>query len=565
MSEKITAHVRNISDAEYAVCVHRLAVVRKVVEDGNCRDDHVLAAIELGISERTLRSLIYRYQSSTDRTVRCMLPRKCGRRLGAYLLPPTVEAIIAGHISKNYTGKVVVKIRRLHQEISADCRKAKLPIPTYETLRRRIQRLPAEKRLAGLDGKKAAKQALTPVVGAFFVQGAYSVIQIDHTPFDVIVVDSSSRTPIGRPWLTLAMDVASRMVAGFYVTLECPSFLSTALCLRNALLPKSPFLFAHGYDFAWPCEGIPDFIHTDNGADFRGINLQKILTAYDIGHQLRPIGKPHYGGHIERLIGTFMGEMHFLPGTTFENAEQHRKRKYDSAKEALLTLDELEAYFCAQVNQYHHTRHSALLRPPISAWADELANRSSPLRSVQGYRRLAVDFLPSKTRTVSREGIRFEKIKYWNNDLTCLLGAEDRSIQVNYDPRNLSTIYAILPEQEFIEVKYANTGRPAVTLMEWNASRLELSRSNRGPLHEDQIFEMVMAKRRIVSNAKADKRSIKRSAARQIERTSRAINAEPPALLGQDQTSRSAPSMLSHSTASQITSDTANLCDVEDW
>jgi hypothetical protein len=30
----------------------------------------------------------------------------------------------------------------------------------------------------------------------------------------------------------------------------------------------------------------------------------------------RPVRAPHYGGHIERLIGTMMGKVHLLPGTT---------------------------------------------------------------------------------------------------------------------------------------------------------------------------------------------------------------------------------------------------------
>jgi putative transposase len=41
------------------------------------------------------------------------------------------------------------------------------------------------------------------------------VVQIDHTLVDVVVVDELERLPLGRPWLTLAIDVASRMVNGF--------------------------------------------------------------------------------------------------------------------------------------------------------------------------------------------------------------------------------------------------------------------------------------------------------------------------------------------------------------
>jgi len=33
------------------------------------------------------------------------------------------------------------------------------------------------------------------------------LVQIDHTWMDVVVVDREWRLPIGRPWLTLAIDV----------------------------------------------------------------------------------------------------------------------------------------------------------------------------------------------------------------------------------------------------------------------------------------------------------------------------------------------------------------------
>ena len=43
------------------------------------------------------------------------------------------------------------------------------------------------------------------------------LMQMDHTLVDVVVVDEVDREPIGRPWLTLAIDVATRAVPGFYL------------------------------------------------------------------------------------------------------------------------------------------------------------------------------------------------------------------------------------------------------------------------------------------------------------------------------------------------------------
>ena len=61
-------------------------------------------------------------------------------------------------------------------------------------------------------------------------------MQIVHTLVDVIVVDRASRQPLQRPWLTLAIDVASRMVAGFYLTLEPPSITSVRSYVATATI-----------------------------------------------------------------------------------------------------------------------------------------------------------------------------------------------------------------------------------------------------------------------------------------------------------------------------------------
>ena len=52
------------------------------------------------------------------------------------------------------------------------------------------------------------------------------LLQMDHTLVDVVVVDEVDREPIGRPWLTLALDVATRAVPGFHLSLDLFCFLN---------------------------------------------------------------------------------------------------------------------------------------------------------------------------------------------------------------------------------------------------------------------------------------------------------------------------------------------------
>ena len=82
-------------------------------------------------------------------------------------------------------------------------------------------------------------------------------VQIDHTPVDVIVVDERYRLPIGRPYVTAGIDVASRCVAGLVVTLEAPSALSVGLCLAHMVDGQAGVAGAAGGEVSWPMSGKP--------------------------------------------------------------------------------------------------------------------------------------------------------------------------------------------------------------------------------------------------------------------------------------------------------------------
>jgi transposase InsO family protein len=151
-----------------------------------------------------------------------------------------------------------------------------------------------------------------------------AVVQIDHTKLDLIVVDEVDRKPLARPWFTVAVDVFSRVVAGFYLSLEAPGGASTGMCVACAILPKENLLARWGITTRWPVWGRMAALHCDNGKDFRGAMLRQACEQYGIGLLFRPVRQPHYGGHIERLMGTFAREIHTLPGTTFANPGERK-------------------------------------------------------------------------------------------------------------------------------------------------------------------------------------------------------------------------------------------------
>jgi putative transposase len=184
------------------------------------------------------------------------------------------------------------------------------------------------------EGSKKAREKLGPVnISTLRPEWPLDVLQMDHTPVDVIVVDSERRLPIGRPWLSLAIDVAARMVAGFHVSLWAPSALSVSLTLTHAVMSKTDWLADRELqNLDWPVAGLPRTIHVDNAKEFHSEALVRGCQEYGIQLDHRPPGRPQYGGHIERLIGTMMGAVHLLPGTTFSNVKE--KGAYASEERA---------------------------------------------------------------------------------------------------------------------------------------------------------------------------------------------------------------------------------------
>lgn len=271
-----------------------------------------------------------------------LVSRPSGTRNGTNRLSTDVDVVIAEAIQGFYKSDQKPNTNQLYKEVERRCRLRNLRVPAWRTIRRRIDAMDPAEITAGREGAKVARGKFKPVPGRYHAERAFEVVQIDHTLVDVIVVDRQSRQPLQRPWLTLAIDVASRMVAGFYLTLEPPSVLTVSLAIQHLVLPKEDLLADLDIKADWPAAGLPETIHIDNAKEFRSRALKRGAEEHGIALKHRPVAVPHYGGHIERLIGTMMGAVHLLPGTTFSNIQD--RGDYDSAVHATMTLDELERW-----------------------------------------------------------------------------------------------------------------------------------------------------------------------------------------------------------------------------
>jgi putative transposase len=335
-------------------------------------------------------------------------------------------------------------------------------------------------------------------------------------------VDSLTRAPIQRPWLTLAIDVCTRCVVGFHLSLEAPSATSVALCVAHAVLPKSLWLAERKIEAAWPVHGLFTRLHLDNGKDFHSEALRRGCEQYGISIDYRPVRTPHYGGHIERLIGTMMGKVHLLPGTTYSNIAE--KGNTDPEKTAAMTIDELERWLVQAIaGVYHRSVHRVLGIAPLAAWERGLAGDGvtpgcGEPASVSDPRRFLIDFLPLERRLIRREGISLHSIHYWSDILRAWIG-EPQKVMVRYDPRDLSRLYLLAPDGQYYDLHYRNLRRPPISLWEHRLALKRLREEGRQTVDENTIFRAIETMRSIADEAT----NASKIARRQRERRLRVI------------------------------------------
>ena len=182
-------------------------------------------AWELGVSRSTLYRLIVAYRAK--RTVSSVEPRSRGRRKNTFVLDRKRETLISMTIREIYLNPERPTMTYLIEQVRARCARAELPLPDRRTIKARVDRI--DRRVAALKRKDSEGVKTTQAVpGQYVASRPLEVVQIDHTEVDLFLVDETTREAMSvRPWLTLAIDVFTRMVVGFHLSpwtsrLGCP-------------------------------------------------------------------------------------------------------------------------------------------------------------------------------------------------------------------------------------------------------------------------------------------------------------------------------------------------------
>lgn len=513
-----------ISAEDWEIAKYRESIIKPLVTQNRGLLQKIKEVSKLlKLTERQVYNLVNRYRSNGYRLL-SLVPEQSQGGAGKSRIDQELEQIIEQTIKKLYLSKQKLKISRVIEEVKLCCFKKNLQPPSVCTIRRRINSYGSVKEIvAKREGASKARDRYVPVAGSF-PETSYplQVYQIDHTVVDLIIVDEIYRQPIGRPYITVAIDVFSRCIAGFCLTLEPPSATSVGLCLTHAVFDKELWLTERSIEADWPIWGKPEGIYVDNGKDFHSEALIRGCEAHGIKIEYRPIGKAHYGGIVERIIGTLMQLIHQIPGTTFSNVKE--RGNYDSEGKAILTLKELEKWLTIAITQYYHNKqHATLLKPPIEQYkestlgADQRIARGYPPKLPYKHNFL-IDFLPIIYRSIQRHGFMLDQIKYYDNVLSPLIANSSRydRFLIRRDPRDLSKIFVLEPKSQiYMEIPYGTLSRPAISLWEHKLALKYLRTKGAAQVNEAAIFGAVEQLREIAKAACKDSKAARRQRARQ--------------------------------------------------
>ncbi|WP_293049604.1 Mu transposase C-terminal domain-containing protein [Paludibacter sp.] len=506
--------IESVPEEDWEIAQKRYAIIRPILAgELNSTQIQYLAA-ENHIHVSTIYRWIQRYHQTGNTSSLVPSPKNGGR--GRSRLNEDIESIVNSVIEQTYLNRQRKSIQRTVKEIEEHCRNNKLKPPHPNTIRNRIRCLSDELKIKQRYGLKAAKLEFYPKTGKYSEASfPLSVVQIDHTKVDIILVDEKFRHPIGRPWITLAIDVFSRMVAGFYISFDPPGAIGTGMCIANAILPKELLLAKHDIAGDWPCWGVMKTIHADNAKEFRGNMLKKASEEYGINLEWRPVKQPNWGGHIERLLGTLLKEVHDLPGTTFSNPTE--RNNYNSEKNASLTLKEFENWLTSFiVNIYHNRFHQGIGTTPLAKYNEGIFGSVMQVgcglpERIYDERKLRLDFLPYVERTVQDYGIQIDHIQYYHDVLRKWINSIEmgsgksrtrRKFIFKRDPRDISSVYFLDPDlHEYFIIPYRNTSHPPITIWEYREAERYLTELGKKHIDENAIFEGYKKIREIESQA----------------------------------------------------------------
>ena len=388
---------------------------------------------------RHLKALAIAKLSGSDELV-ALVPSLRTRGNRTPRLSAAQEGAMDEVIRSEYENNRAPNLKHCHKVLKKMCLERGICPPSYPTFIARAKARPQQQQDKARHGKRVAYQnaefinvlyADTPVNGS----RAFQYVHMDHTEIDIELVSLRTGKSLGRPWLSLAIDVYTRRIVGIYLSFDPPSYRSNMMLLRDIIRRHAR---------------LPQFIVVDNGKDFQSENFTHFAQLMRIHVRYRPAGQPRHGSVMERIFGRLHSEyIHNLAGNTKALRDIRRTtRNFLPSRLAEWTLQYL--YYGIEYwafTYYDNLEHSSLGVSPREAF-----NRSLKSSGVRAHRivtlteELLILSCPNAGRRGVRKVDRQRGIKVHNNYFYWCPEFRDPklhglNVPVRYDPWDCSTVY----------------------------------------------------------------------------------------------------------------------------
>lgn len=473
-------HVPTLNLARYSQRDLELALRRKAI----------LLSQSTNVCERTKRYWKARQaaaRANGGNEVLALVPRNSARGNRTSRLSDEQEGLILAVINKYWRSHEAANYKSCYRHMRVSCDTAGVPCPSYPTMIARIKAEETARDLRTRYGKRMAYQMGEFVDVLYYdtpQHGSrpFQYVHIDHTQADIELISGRTGKPLGRPWLSLAVDAFTRRILALYLTFDPPSYHSVMMVVR---------------DMVRRFQRLPEFIVVDNGRDFMSAAFESFLDAMGTHLRFRPAGQPRHGAVLERMFGRVHSEyVHNLAGNTKATKNVRMATgKHLPVNFAEWTLESL--YYGLEhwaFEYYDQEPHAALDCSPREMFQRGLQESGSrPHRQLLCNR----DFLIATCPPVGREGLRkvnnqrgvdVHGLLYWNPAFRNPRVANQR-LPVRYDPWDASSVYVQIDGQWMQAICRTLIGLGQLTEMERRALTDEYLSQSGSPLNDDRAIQ----------------------------------------------------------------------------
>ena len=337
--------------------------------------------------------------------------------------------------------------------------------------------------------------------------------QMDATQADIYLVSRQERSiVVGRPYIYLAVDTATHLIAGVYIGFSCDETAVMA-CIEQATMDKVAYCARYGIEITpeqWPSAGMPSEIITDQGREFFGPRMSELCRRYGLEVLTLPPFRPDCKGAVEKTIDLLQQRYKpMLRGRGVIEDDAQERWATDYRTQATLDLDDFARVVIHSV-LYLNSGRLVDGKTPAERWTE-----LSPRLMAVDPQELHIQTLPRDTAKLTRKGLRINRMWYAPDDADGLTIGD--SYTVAYDPADLRRIHIILADW-ICPCHAIGIGQP-LSEIEWEKAH-KAAKKNRGAARAKETASSIAATqaiRAIIEHADSHRETIQRVDGEQIK------------------------------------------------